>query len=74
MNKTQTQFLPEINFEHHVIAAKYCNQAAMEHSHAAECCANGSTDKADRHARNASDFCTKAQDHGNQTMLLKSVI
>lgn len=58
----------EIRFEHHVVAAKYCNQAAIEHSNAAQCCATGKTDRAEDHAKNACDWCEKAQVHGKKTM------
>ena len=58
----------EMNFEHHVIAAKYCNQAAIEHSHAAQCCATGNPGRAVGHAKNAHDWCEKAQIHGKRAL------
>jgi len=63
----QTKSVPEVNFEHHVIAAKFCNLAAIEHSRAAQCCATGKMNRAEEHAKTANDCCTKAQDHGKQT-------
>jgi hypothetical protein len=77
MPELQTKSKPEVNFleanfEHHVIAAKYCNQAAMEHSQAARCCATGINDKAEGHAKNALHYCTIAQDHSKRAMRQKS--
>jgi len=68
MPTLQMKPMPETDFEHHVAAAKYCNQAAIEHSRAAQCCATGNTDRAQGHAKNAWDFCRKAQGHGIQTI------
>ncbi len=68
MPAPESKNLPEMNFEHHVNAAKFCNKAAMEHSQAAQCCANGNEQKAQGHAKNAYTYSKIAQDLGRQAM------
>jgi hypothetical protein len=56
------------NKEHHTRAAECCDKAAEQHRHAAKSCAIGDDKKAELHAKQAQDHCTKAHDHGKQAM------
>jgi hypothetical protein len=66
MQKQQAKPASGASAEHHTQAAECCNKAAAEHSNAAKACTSGDHDKADQHAQNAKDHCTKALDHGKQ--------
>ncbi len=68
MSVLQSKNLPELNFEYHVNAAKFCNKAAVEHSQAAQCCANGNEHKALGHAQNAYTYSKIAEDLGRQAI------
>ncbi len=68
MSALQDKTSPELSFEYHVNAAKFCNKAAMEHSHAAQCCANGNEVKARGHAQNAYTYSKIAEDLGRQAI------
>jgi len=66
MSTPQTKPATKANAEHHTQAAEYFDKAAEEHRHATKCCTNGDDKKAGEHAKQASDHCTKGQDHGKQ--------
>ena len=68
MSATQIKSMPELDFEYHVNAAKFCNKAAIEHSQAAQCCATGNVGRAKGHAKIAYDYVTKVQDLGRQAI------
>lgn len=68
MSVLQSKTAPEMNFEYHVNAAKFCNKAAMEHSQAAQCCANGNEMEARGHAHSAYTYSKIAEDLGRQAI------
>jgi len=68
MSALQEKTPPELNFEYHVNAAKFCNKAALEHSQAAQCCAIGNETKARGHAQTAYTYSKIAEDLGRQAI------
>ena len=66
MSTPQTKSAVKPSADHHNQAAECCDKAAAEHRNAAKYSYSGDNKKADEHAKEASNHCMKAQDHGKQ--------